>query len=356
MSKFNRPHFGLSFWIILMVVLSFNACTTYRSQFGSQATSVGIIPTIDTTAILHRVFFTASAFGDSLLPNQVYLKKELSEQSANSSLIFVVNSLGTEAGFSNENDSLRNIAIQNLSKEFALSKKFKGKTFFIPGIEEWKPNGQASVLALNTFFKSKISSQIYFTPKKGCGIETVQLHEQIILISLDSQWFLEDWDKNENMNAGCQNQTRDMLLDELAFILSQNQNKTVLLAMHHPLFSNGISGGQFSLKDQLYVPNLSFPVPILGSFYHVLSKSAGWNPEDLQHASYRNFTEKIKNAIKKYDNVVVISGKEKNLQYIHTEGIHQAISGSRFNFSPVRAIRAEDFSFGGQGFGVLNFY
>ena len=342
--------------LLLFVLFFVSSCATYHSQFGKEATSVGGLPTIDTTQIVHQLYFTASVASDTTTHFNQEFKKQLTNASKASSLVLLGNNLGTSNIFSSKNDSLRKNAEQHLKKQIALFSDFKGTTFFVPGKQEWEPEGQNSILKLTTFFESQAKNRMYLSPKKGCGLETVQLNEQVVLITLDSQWFLEDWNQYDNMNAGCQNQTRDMLLDELSFILSQNQNKTVVLAMQNPVFSNGISGGQTSFKDQLYVPQISFPLPIFGSIYHVLRKSAGWYPDDLQHTNYRNFAEKIKAEIKKYQNVLVISGNEKNLQYIFKDGIHQIISASGDAFSAVRAINPKDFSFGGKGYGVLNFY
>ena len=349
---------ALFFIYVMMVLVMFltPSCSTYKSQFGKNASSIGGLPTIDTSKIVHQIYFTAGLSKNKLSETNLYLKNLVEKKGTNASLVFLGNYREENTNLSKSNDSISDWKSEDLNPYFIFSKDFKGNTFFIPGKKEWQPNGHQSILNVNKIMKLKTESQNYLTPKNGCGLEIIQLHESIVMITIDSQWFLEDWNPYANMNAGCQSQTREMLIEELSFELSQNQNKTVILAMHHPIFSNGISGGQTHLSNHLYVPNISFPLPIFATFYHTLNKAAGWESSHLQNANYRQFANQIKNEIKKYKNIVVISGKEKNLQYINKEGIHQLISGSGDEFEPVRAIQPKDYSYGGNGFGELNIY
>jgi hypothetical protein len=54
--------------------------------------------------------------------------------------------------------------------------------------------------------------------------------------------------------------------------LSKNRDKTVILAMHHPLMSNGSHGGQFSIK-QIFPLEQKIPLPVIGSFINLLRKN-----------------------------------------------------------------------------------
>jgi hypothetical protein len=50
---------------------------------------------------------------------------------------------------------------------------------------------------------------------------------------------LEDWDNSPTINDDCTIKSRDAFFNELEEILNKNQEKTILLALHHPLMSNG---------------------------------------------------------------------------------------------------------------------
>jgi hypothetical protein len=42
-----------------------------------------------------------------------------------------------------------------------------------------------------------------FLPKKGCPIDKVKLNNDLTLITIDSEWYLQNWDENPGMNADC---------------------------------------------------------------------------------------------------------------------------------------------------------
>jgi hypothetical protein len=56
--------------------------------------------------------------------------------------------------------------------------------------------------------------------------------------------------------------------------LSKKRDKTVILAMHHPLMSNGSHGGQFYRK-QIFPLEQKIPLPVIGSFINLLRKRQG---------------------------------------------------------------------------------
>jgi hypothetical protein len=85
------------------------------------------------------------------------------------------------------------------------------------------------------------------------------------------------------MNSECDIKTREGFFDEFEGLLKKNEQKTILISLHHPLFSNGPHGGQFSIKQQLFPINDKIPLPIFGSFINLLRKTSGASPQDLQN-------------------------------------------------------------------------
>jgi hypothetical protein len=81
---------------------------------------------------------------------------------------------------------------------------------------------------------------------------------------------LEDWD--QSINDDCTIKSRDAFFNELEEILNKNQEKTILLALHHPLMSNGYMGGQFSLEKQLFPLEQKIPLPVLGSLINFVHR------------------------------------------------------------------------------------
>lgn len=191
-------------------------------------------------------------------------------------------------------------------------------------------------------------------PKNNCAIDDVKINDNIILITIDSQWFLEDWDKHPNINENCEIRTREGLFEELENVLSKNQDKVKILAIHHPILSNGSHGGQYSLLKQIYPLKYKFPLPVLGSFINLIRKTSGVSPQDIQNKQYTILNKRIKALLKGQDNVIVVSGHDHNLQFIDNEGIKQVISGAGSKQETARVIHENDFSYGNNGYAKLD--
>ncbi len=348
-SKPFLPRIALLFFIGLL-----SGCTTYKTQMGSQATSFYNNQSLDTTTIVYSVFLTGNAaneLNDGATAALSNFKKRMETASANSTVLFLGDNVFPLNGF-NHNKAK---AEEKITSQLNLTERFKGKVFFIPGKSDWG-NSTSSVLAQENFISRYKKKESSITPKNACGIEFISLSNDVELVAIDSQWFLEDWNEHPEINKGCSIKTREQFFDELDSHLLENQEKTILLAMHHPLLSNGIYGGQYSLNEQLFPFDNKIPLPVAGSFYTLFRKASGYKTDDLQHASYREMADRIKATVQKYNHVVVVSGHEKNLQYISKDGIQQIISGSGAHFTPARAVNPKDFSYGGYGYAVVDVY
>ena len=184
----------------------------------------------------------------------------------------------------------------------------------------------------------------------------MKINDEITLIAIDSQWFLEDWNNSPTINDDCDIKTRDAFFEELENVLNKNQDKTILVALHHPLMSNGTHGGQFSAEKQLFPLEQKIPLPVIGSLFNLLRKTSGISPQDIQNKQYTIYAKRIKTLLQKQKNVIVVSGHDHNLQYISKENIQQIISGAGSKSEAARAINENDFSYGGNGYATLTMY
>ncbi|WP_333694640.1 metallophosphoesterase [Flavobacterium sp.] len=340
--------------VFLFFMGLFTACTTYKTQLGSQATSFYNNQSLDTTTIVYSVFLTGNAANtqnDGATPTLSNFKKRLEAASKNSTVLFLGDNVFPVKGIS-EN---RSLGEDKLFKQLQLTDKFKGNVYFIPGDFDWG-KGLKDLKIQEDFITQKSKKTASVIPQKGCGIEVISLSPTVELVALNSQWLIEDWDKHPEINFGCSVKTKEQLFEDLDDLLRQNPHKTVLLATHHPLLSNGVYGGQYSLRDQIFPLEKNIPLPIIGSFYNLYRKASGTNPMDLQHVAYKEMNDRIKSIVQKYQNVVVVSGHEQNLQYINKEGIQQIISGSGAHFTEARTVNPKDFSYGGNGYAVVDIF
>lgn len=178
---------------------------------------------------------------------------------------------------------------------------FIGNIILTPGFNEWREDGGHKNLDdMESFLQD--NSKAKFWPNDGCAIEGESIGEQVELIIIDSQWFLEDWDEHPYINNKCDIKTRKQFFIEFKDELKDNQGKTIIVAIHHPVLSNTKQG--------------------------FFEKTGGFNKQayyNLEHQELRNRLETIAS---QFEDVIFISGSDKNLQFLEDDGIPQIISGA----------------------------
>lgn len=333
------------------------SCATHSIQKGTQASiKVGYDSIHEPKS---HTFYLIGDAGNTTNPAAVrtleLLKKQLDTTDKNSTLVFLGDNIYPKGMPVAKNSSKRAEAEQKLAIQLEVAKSFKGKTIFMPGNHDWY-NGLDGLNEQEQFVKEYLDDKKAFLPRNGCPIETVKINDQIGLIVVDSEWFLQDWDKHPTMNDNCDIKTRLEFLDELKSEINKNQNKFTILAIHHPLMSHGPHGGKYSLKKHLYPIKNTIPLPFVGSLINFLRKTTGASPQDLQNKQYQYLVNMIKPMIQNRENILVVSGHEHNLQYIESNGVKQVISGAASKREAAKAIGTNDFSFGGYGYCQLDVF
>jgi len=353
--RFIKIKIFLRAFTLLLIVTS---CATYHSQFGNKAKENKLINEDDTAKIAHRFFLigdAGNADGENAKKLLSALKEQLSQSDKNSTLLFLGDNIYPK-GIPNEKDKAAyNIALEKIKLQLALSKNFKGKTIFIPGNHDWY-SGINGLKRQEKIVNDYLSEKKAFLPANSCPIDDKKINDQLCLITIDSEWFLENWNKIPTINDDCSIKTREDFFAEFENILNKNKDKTIIVALHHPLMSNGTHGGQFSLEKQLFPLEQKMPLPIIGSFVNFLRKTSGISPQDIQNKQYQILVKRLKTLLQHQDNVIVVSGHDHNLQYIENENIKQIISGAGSKSEAARAINPNDFSYGKNGFATLTTY
>jgi hypothetical protein len=349
----NKINFG---FILLFLLLQ--SCATHHAQFGKNIKNPVSLNAIDTSKIAHTFYLIGDAGNaDEAKAQQTIglLENQLEKATKNSTLLFLGDNIYPKGLPNTDNPSARITAENKLTNQLKLSKNFKGQTVFIPGNHDWY-NGIKGLQRQASFVTGYLNDKKSFLPRKSCAIEDVEINKNLTLITIDSQWFLEDWDKNPTINDDCDIKTREAFFLELENMLNKNQEKTVILALHHPLMSNGTHGGQFSLEKQLFPLEQKIPLPVIGSLINLTRKTAGISPQDLQNKTYTQFTKRIITLLQSQDNTIVVSGHDHNLQYISKNNIKQIISGAGSKSEAAKAVFPNDFSYGGNGYAKLTIY
>src|SRR6218665_101044 len=332
------------------------SCATHKIQLNKNSNNNQITEVIDSSKIEHTFFLIGDAGNadeeKAKLTLQA-LENQLEKSGKNATLLFLGDNIypvGMPADKSNPNYPLAELKLTN---QLLLAKNFKGKTIFIPGNHDWY-SGLKGLENQAKFVTEYTKDKKSFLPRKSCGIEELKIDKNTILITIDTQWFLEDWDKVPGINDDCDIKTRDAFFEELESLLNKNQVKIKIIAMHHPLMSGGTHGGHFSFKKQLFPFESDFPLPVIGSFINLLRKTSGRSPQDLLNKQYQILTKRVTALLQGQDKIVVVSGHDHNLQYMEKDNIVQIISGAGSKSEAAKAIGPNDFSYGGNGYATLN--
>lgn len=345
------------FFTILVMLFLVCSCATNHVQYGKNVSANEDENATDTIKIAHTFFLIGDAGNaDEERSQQTleFLHKKLEKSNKNATLLFLGDNIYPK-GFQTNTEESKKMAEIKLVHQLKITKGFKGRTIFIPGNHDWY-SGIKGLENQAQFVSGYLNNKKAFLPSKSCAIEDVKIDSTAVLVTIDSEWFLQDWNKHPTINDNCDIKTHEDFFEELESILNKNQEKTVVLAIHHPLMSNGTHGGQFSLKKQLYPLEKKIPLPVIGSFINLLRKTSGISPQDIQNKQYTIYTKRIKALLRGQKNVIVVSGHDHNLQFINNENINQIISGAGSKSEAARAIYSNDFSYGGNGYATLTLF
>ena len=279
----------------LLYIILLQSCATHHAQYGNKAIDGKPLNAVDTLKIAHTFFLIGDAGNsdeDKSKKTLNQLHEELLKSDKNTTVLFLGDNIYPK-GMPSKDDQLGfDLAKNKLSNQLALSKGFKGKTIFIPGNHDWY-NGIEGLKRQEEFVTGYLNDKKSFLPRNACPIDEVKINDFTTLITVDSQWFLEDWDAFPTINDDCDIKSREAFFEELESILTKNKEKTVILALHHPLMSNGSHGGQFSLKKQLFPLEQKIPLPIIGSLINFIRKTSGISPQDIQNKQYTAYAKRI---------------------------------------------------------------
>jgi hypothetical protein len=242
-----------------------------------------------------------------------------------------------------------------LDSQALIAKGTKAKVYFMPGNHDWNrmgPGGWAAVQREQRYIDNE-APNVSFYPKDGCpGPQEIAINNDITLIIIDSQWWLQPYEK-PGIESDCGAKTKEEVLSQLDDIMSRNSEKLVIFACHHPFISYGIHGGYYTLKQHIFPftelkKDLYIPLPVIGSIYPI-TRSVFGTAQDLPSPQYQNMWSDLQSVLKKYPNVIYIAGHEHNLQLIKDSSSYYLISGAGTN--KTRVSQNKHLLFGAQEYG-----
>lgn len=336
-----------SFFLAILFFVS--ACATKKMQI---AENQSLEPIINDSKIDHTFYLIGDA-GNSTLkkdsPALKYLKKKMKDASKHSTLLFLGDNV-YESGIPKKKKKSKKykLAKRRIEAQTDIAKKFKGNSIFIPGNHDWY-HGLEGLKREEELVEKALGKNSFF-PENGCPITSVDISKNIVLIIVDTHWYLTNWDNHPTINDNCEIKTRTKFFDEFEGLVKKARGKTTIIAMHHPMFTNGSHGGKYSFKSHMN------PLPVLGSLKNLIRKTSGLSNTDIQNKKYNELKKRIVTLSQENDKTIFVSGHDHNLQYIIQDNIPQIISGSGSKTTATKLTGGAKFTYGTQGFAKLDIY
>ncbi|MGB5429624.1 metallophosphoesterase [Eudoraea sp.] len=335
-----------SFTLVVSFLVLYS-CATHKLQYNEET----LIPLQSKSEVQHSFYLIGDAGYSPLGSKSEALQsfeKVLAKASENSTALFLGDNIYPK-GLPKKGAKGREFAEHQLNVQTEVVKDFAGRTIFIPGNHDWYNEGPKGLKRQEEYVEEKLGKNT-FLPENGCPIERVKINEEIDLILVDTEWYITKWDRFPTLNDDCEIRTRSRFFLEYESLVKKARGKTTVVALHHPIFTNGPHGGQFSVGQHMT------PIPILGTLKNIIRRSGGVSPADIQHKRYDELRDRIITLSQENDKIIFVSGHEHSLQYLVESNLSQIVSGAGSKTSPTRNVGGGQFSYGSPGYARLDVY
>lgn len=319
-------------------------------------------PSGEGPAVLHRLFLIGDAgkWPASEATVRALAESALAVPAEATTVLFLGDNLYPD-GLPAEGHPDRHHAEEILAGQLELLADYEGRLLYLPGNHDWnqgRADGLDWVRRQDAWFDAHRDGNV-LRPDDGCpGPAELRLADGLVLLLLDSQWWLHQDDQPDGINPDCAYTDRQAWLDGVRDALTRHADRAVVVAAHHPLHSNGEHGGRFDWTAHLFPLRivhkaLWLPLPVLGSVYP-LSRRAGVSVQDIPHRHYTHLADSLDAVLATHPRVLYASGHEHNLQLLEHDGVPYVVSGSGAKTSPVRKGLEARFAWGGHGYARMD--
>jgi Calcineurin-like phosphoesterase len=246
----------LNVFYFLLLIVSLASCASYTRHYAKTARQWQQHSPNPGLNLKHTMYLIGDAGNSSAqgsTPVLAYLKSKLVEESENSSVLFLGDNI-YEYGMPPKEDTVkRQVAEHRIKAQLEILHEFKGRPIFIPGNHDWRGWGQSGLKSQEDFIESYLNSQRgktekddwenYFLPDDGCsGPIAVELNNDLVVLVVDSQWWLGDSETEPRINQGCEARNQASFRFIFENMVRKYRNQQVVIAMHHPPYTYGPHG------------------------------------------------------------------------------------------------------------------
>ena len=223
------------------------------------------------------------------------LKAELEKSGKNSAIVFLGNNIKLNKERDKKPEKREELEKEQL-KPYEFLKKYKGEIAFIPGDEEWlngRSMGWENVQYVEEVVEKYLDNGNTFKPNIGCPQPgEIELGDDVLVLLLNTYWWMHHYDKPDVRYYECDAGGDQKFINLIDNNLSRYKEKKVIIAGHHPIYSNEREGD---------ISNINF--------------------------RYVEFKRAMLEMLEKHPNAVYISDHDHNLQYIQRGEQHYVVSG-----------------------------
>ncbi|TNE58896.1 MAG: metallophosphoesterase [Bacteroidetes bacterium] len=301
-----------------------------------------------------------------------HLKEEVSREGKASSVLFLGDNIYQSGMPEKTAGPEREQAEQRIGAQLDAVAEFPGEILFLAGNHDWR-HGLEGVRRQERYVEDFLNGRYgikdddekgwknYFVPDAGCsGPEVIEINDDIVVLAIDSQWWLADWDKEPKINDGCEIKSRAHFKFEMENVLRKYRRKNVVVAMHHPPYTYGPHGGRNHIKEHFFPltqlePHLYIPMPGVGTLAAFLRAAVG-SKQDVPNGVYKGLVDALLIGARKNGTYIFASGHEHTLQYIENDNQRFIVSGAGSKTSPVALGTGSKFAYGAPGYSTIDFY
>jgi len=346
---------------ITIGALLFLSCSSSEPFYATPELEAGASNQNYQTADTLHTFMLIGDTGDPELdrPDPVLslLQHHLEESPDRSSAIFLGDNIYSSGMPADPRHEERQLAEDKISVALEGLGQVSHRSYFIPGNHDWR-YGQDGLRAQEEFVEEYPGIHAAMEPSHGCpGPYYSVVEDRWLLVALDSEWLVKQGQRAETDVSRCQFRTHDEVMAEVERVVENHPDHQLLVATHHPLYSNGPHGGYFTLKDHLFpLTNLKrrlyLPLPVLGSVYPAY-RITGNSSQDIPNKTYQTYKTDLLKATAEAQTRVFASGHEHSLAFFDMGDHLSIVSGSGSKTSFAAEGKGADFAYSQNGFAKL---
>lgn len=309
-------------FVVLMVMLTVG-------QFGVTA--------LAQTGIAHSIYLIGDAGKDTMPGLALQMLGRELKNDPNSTVIFLGDNVYQRGLEGKEGSEKYRVASLKLLAQLSQTENHKGNVYWLPGNHDWKAGrwqGMETVKVEAAFVENYYRNHAdiinrngpVFIPKDAFpGPAYVTFADSVHLIAIDIQWWLQSQlgHRTPRLEGMSRRQMTRKFLTDLDSVLNRATaaGGPILIAAHHPLYSNGHHGAP---KQPLrFMVNWVPPFQLFGLI--------GLNRmlvQDIPQPRYKRIRNRILRVMEGHRNLIYVSGHDHNLQYFRKGGHHHLVSGS----------------------------